>query len=91
MCSLFLIKVGGVGKSCVKSVVVRTDAVRSAFTTIAWIGLSQKANVLLLQRRLFLQLAHQPLPQKHQESLEQQYTALQQEATGRDILVVLDE
>ena len=91
MCYRFFIKVGGVGKSCVKSVVVRTDAVRSAFATIAWIGLSQKANVLLLQRRLFLQLAQQPLPQKHQGSLEQQYTALQQEARGRDILVVLDE
>ena len=77
------------GKSCIKSAVVRTKAVRSAFDTIAWIGLSQKANVLLLQKRLFLHLTEQHLGQKL--STEQQYEALQKVAMGKNLLVVLDD
>ena len=69
--------------------VVRTKSVRAAFDTIAWIGLSQKANVLLLQKRLFLHLTEQHLGQNL--SIDQQYKTLQKEAVGKNLLVVLDD
>ena len=65
--------------------------VREAFPDgIGWLGLSQKPDVLDLQRRLYLQLLKDPMPKNSEGSIAGQHAALADALAGRTILLAID-
>ena len=82
--------VGGVGKSCITSSVVRSTAVRSAFDHIVWATCLQKVNVPYVQKKLYLELTGEPLSKEQSGTAEQQFSVLQKAASGMKLLLVLD-
>ena len=90
---LALQKQGGVGKTMLTSAVVRDIRVRAAFEVIGWVNLSQQPDLLELQRRLYqqLRLEKESMPTKSKESVEMQAAALKEAATGKVVLIVLDD
>ena len=84
---------GGVGKTMLTSAVVRDIRVRAAFEVIGWVNLSQQPDLLELQRRLYqqLRLEKESMPTKSKESVEMQAAALKEAATGKVVLIVLDD
>ena len=75
------------------SAVVRDIRVRAAFEVIGWVNLSQQPDLLELQRRLYQQLSleKEGMPTKSKESVEMQAAALKEAATGKVVLIVLDD
>ena len=82
--------VGGVGKSCITSSVVRSTAVRSAFDHIVWATCLQKVNVPFVQKKLYLELTGESLSKEQSGIAEQQFSILQKAASGMKLLLVLD-
>ena len=84
-------------KSCTTAACIRDHETRKAFPDgIAWLGLSQQPDVELLQKRLNFQLCNDSKMQETGATegatiLEQQHQFLQKQATGKTILVVLDD
>ena len=74
--------------------VVRDLRVRSSFEYIAWINMNQTPNLLVLQRKLYEQLASKTsgqMPAKVHTSLENQLRELRKLASGKTALVVIDD
>ena len=70
---------------------MRKPEVRAAFPDgIGWLELSQKPDVLGLQRRLYFQLLKERMPKTSEGSLSEQHTALADALTGRTMLLAID-
>ena len=72
---------------------MRDERLRSGFKTICWLNLSQRPEIVQLQRRLYSQLTSgdsDSMSEKAKESVESQITELRKVAAKRLILVVLD-
>jgi hypothetical protein len=82
---------GGVGKSCIKSSVIRSTEIREAFDSIVWIGLSQKPAISALQQHLYFQLTKKQMPKDKSGSADDQQSCLMQCATGMNLLLVVDD
>jgi hypothetical protein len=82
---------GGVGKSCVKSSVIKSTAVRKAFDSIAWVGLSQKPAISAILQHLYFQLTKEHIPKDNSGSADHQQRCLIKCATGKNLLLVIDD
>ena len=63
---------------------------RSAFDHIVWATCLQKVNVPYVQKKLYLELTGGPLSKEQSGTAEQQFSMLQNVASGMKLLLVLD-
>ena len=84
-------EVGGVGKTMLTAAVIRDDRVREAFQVIAWLNMSQKPDLLSLQKRLYQQIHpnNEELPKKA-KTIEASVEELLVICAKRVILITLD-
>ena len=70
------------------SAVVHHESIRSSFTVIAWLNLSQSPRLLALQQRCYQQLSDgQNLPENAQKSVERQLEELQRLCVRQLVLI----
>ena len=83
---------GGVGKSVITAAVLRSEEIRARFVNgIAWIGLSQKPEVLALQQSCYFQLTAEHMPKESQHSEEEQHSCLSKALASKTVLVCIDD
>ena len=82
---------GGVGKTMLTAAVVRDARVREAFQVIAWLNMSQKPDLLQLQKRLYQQIHpnNKELPKKA-KTIEASVVEITRICAKRVVLITLD-
>lgn len=72
--------------------VIRDKRVRSRFSTIAWLNMSQEPNLLELQQTLYMQLSNnKTMPTRATTSVDAQLRELAQICESRVVCIVLDD
>ena len=73
------------------AVVVRSEAIRSSFTTVAWLSLSQAPQLNKLQHRLLEQISTGKIVKDETKSTEFRLEQLIEAAKSKQMLLVLDD